>query len=507
MLECFRAHLKNKNLNEQGNEYNTAYETDARKLNEVAFSGLTSGLSWNKKDLCGMIGKGLYHYYQAIGILKEDVIYREDNNCEEKYETVVETSFYHKLFCEYFASLYISGVIASESVSGGKAILDKLDPEDLQHVFRFSCGLNIEAGRKIIKYLSQKETCRNLTILCILEQPGEFNTLLGIVQQLCSKPLEIHGDLSRSLQRAVVHLLQNASDCNIPISELSLNWSFEEILDGKIRLKSNVCLDPLRSLQTLKISMGNEDLSEGDVIEFIKFCQNSRNFKELWFISCKLPMRFDPETLKILTAGQTDVLWTSYARRLNSTTGGWVEIVKKETVAKMCSDVIYINGEDNPEFQQSAIDLVTRASSYKLPIYSMCLKQSFKSVVDGNIVLQSGLKISPLKSLEVLSISQAGARISEEQMYRLIEYVKRSTKFKECQFYFCYLPFAIYHKGGIFNMSSLKVKWYPFGYGKVLFRLKSKEGQWMKENEEILNKEEYEDLESDFLESYETQDT
>ncbi|XP_071821556.1 NLR family CARD domain-containing protein 4-like [Apostichopus japonicus] len=230
MIECFHSHLSNKSLAKSAMAYIIGYAVKYKELSKVAFEGLcgeNQQLSWRKDGLCTRLGQGFCQHYIAVGILVEEEVSAGTN--EQTSATDIQTRtdirFYHKLFCEWFASFRLVEVVAAtRDESELENVLDKVDPFNLQYLYRFTCGISSAVGTRIIEYLKSRKDGDKFAILCILEQTGKVDGIKDTVRDLCSKQVKIKYDDSKLLQRSTIQLLEIASrlDVSMFIIENSL---------------------------------------------------------------------------------------------------------------------------------------------------------------------------------------------------------------------------------------------------------------------------------------------
>ncbi|PIK40682.1 hypothetical protein BSL78_22479, partial [Apostichopus japonicus] len=282
MIKCFHDHQKNKTLDENTYPYMIRFETHYEELCQIAFEGLNKEqqqILWEKDVMCERLGQALYAHYVAIGILVEEAVFVATDG-----QMKIMVRFYHKLFCEWYASYVLIDVVSEAKTPAELSrALRYLDPFDLQYCYRFACGINGSAGSKIIDYLKSRKDGDKFAILCILEKSGGVNDIKETVRELCSKLVKVNREDSKLLQRSTVQLLQIASSHDIPISKLSLEWSFSGF-DGKdIRLESGLSLSSLSSVEKMSINAGikKHEFTEEEVIGLINYGIKSPRFKEL----------------------------------------------------------------------------------------------------------------------------------------------------------------------------------------------------------------------------------
>ncbi|PIK52002.1 putative NLR family CARD domain-containing protein 4 [Apostichopus japonicus] len=212
MIRCFYDHLKQKYYGKRSNEL-CLHETEHHELDKIAFEGLNkkNQQSWIKTRFRQRIGQELYDQYISIGILVEEDEVSDDSTGDNVLFTTM-VRFYHKLFCEWYAAHHLATLVKNAHKLSG--ILRFLDPFDLQYLFRFACGLDPNAGKKLINHLKSLPGGDKFAILCILEQTGDVNDIMDSVKELCSVSLdsETHSAL---LQRSTTQLLEIASKNNV----------------------------------------------------------------------------------------------------------------------------------------------------------------------------------------------------------------------------------------------------------------------------------------------------
>ncbi|XP_071821554.1 NLR family CARD domain-containing protein 4-like [Apostichopus japonicus] len=217
MIQCFHSHLSNKSMDKSAKAYNIEYAVKYKELSKVAFEGLcgeNKQLSWRKDGLCIRLGQGFCQHYIAVGILVEEEVsaVTNEHTSATDIQTRTDVRFYHQLFCEWFASFRLVEVVtATRGASELENVLDKVDPFNLQYLYRFTCGISSAVGKRIIEYLKSRGDGDKFAILCILEQTGEVDGIKDTVRDLCSKKVDIYNHDSKLLQRSTFQLLEIAS--------------------------------------------------------------------------------------------------------------------------------------------------------------------------------------------------------------------------------------------------------------------------------------------------------
>ncbi|WP_411026894.1 hypothetical protein, partial [Salmonella sp. s55044] len=75
-----------------------------------------------------------------------------------------------------------------------------------------------------------------------------------------------------------------------------------------------------------------------------------------------------------------------------------------QTITDLVAARIVITNEDSKLLQRSTVQIMVLASKKKIPISCLVLDQSFERVENGDIILQSGLVLTSLLSLEKMEI-------------------------------------------------------------------------------------------------------
>lgn len=291
-IRCFHSHMKNKMTDEN---VPITHATDRTKFYEVAFKSLTrekSKISWTKKELCNEIGSDLYSEYIKIGILVEEEVVPSfdgpDIFISDYNQPSVEVTFYHKLFCEWYAAHHVTENCNPASLND---LLVQLDPFDVQYVFRFSCGLNTYCANQIINYLKKVEGGSKFAILCFLEIPDTKEDMKETIRALCNEGLVIAGSDSLLLQQSTLQLLEIAPQIKARIGLVGLYGSFKstDMSRNVIILESNLEISHELPFEDLTISFTNKTPTDEDWENIIIFCSKCPQLKELWLLDCVPP--------------------------------------------------------------------------------------------------------------------------------------------------------------------------------------------------------------------------
>ncbi|PIK34040.1 hypothetical protein BSL78_29140 [Apostichopus japonicus] len=399
----------------------------------------------------------------------------------------IEVRFYHQLFCEWFASFHVVDILCTlEEPADVKPILGKMDPFDLQYVFRFACGLNSTAGKKIIEYLKKKKEGEDkFAILCILENSGNED-ILDTVKELCSALIIVNKDHSKLLQRSKIQLMQIASSHEIQISELRLQFSFSKAVNGDVVLQSGLCVPTLSTLLKLSVNANRAELTEKDVIGLLNYGVQCERFEELWFYLCKLPASINPQMIpETAKSRNIKVLWPDNTCELDLHSGKWKQAEDIETITELCSNAVSIDNESSQQSQKSTIALLKKASTHDIPIFRVTLLDCFHKIDEENITVYSGLSLPILKSIKMMLIqAEKGREMNKHEVNGILNYVQQSQRFKTLSIYYCLLPSTI-TSASLANLNARKVEvyWLPYGLDERFYFLNLQSGRWRLKND------------------------
>ncbi|XP_071853658.1 uncharacterized protein [Apostichopus japonicus] len=484
MIKCFHNHQKNKSLDENTYPYMIRFETHYEELCQIAFEGLNKEqqqILWERDVMCKRLGQALYAHYVAIGILVEESVFVATDG-----QMKIMVRFYHKLFCEWYASYILIDVVSEAKTPAELSrALRYLDPFDLQYLYRFACG---SVGSKIIDYLKSRKDGDKFAILCILEKSGGVDDIKETVRELCSKIVKIRREDSKLLQRSTVQLLQIASSHDISISHLNLVWSFSGFDGEDIRLESGISLSSLSSVEKISISEGRleQEFTEEEVIGLINYGIKSPIFKELWLHNCKLPSSIKPDIIPEESRSRNiKVISSKEARFLDLISGRWRKPDDIQTITVMCSDALVIHRDTSESVQRSVIELLVEASNHDIPIHCVNLGWSFCKIdEDGNIILSSGLSLPIITSIEYISIqTEEGREMNKHEVNGILNYVQHSQRFQELLLRGCVLPSSIPVGSSLSTLKSrgVNVFWFPdSAKDDEYYRLDLDSGRWEK---------------------------
>ncbi|XP_071831768.1 uncharacterized protein [Apostichopus japonicus] len=328
MIRCFYDHLKQKFKDNRSNKF-YIHEMEHHELDKIAFEGLNKKnqqLSWIKTGFRQRVGPEPYDQYISIGILvEEDEVSNDSIGNNVSFTTMVR--FYHKLFCEWYAAHHLVTLV--KNAHDLSDMLRFLDPFDLQYLFRFACGLDPDAGKKLINHLKRLSGGDTFAILCILEQTGDVNDIMDSVKELCSRTANIKRGDSALLQRSTTQLLEIASKHNIPISCVDLDDCSPRVDESGLNLilQSGLSLCIMRSLQKLEIYDRNRRLTNKEVAAILSYSSQCTSLKELRFQLYDLPVTIPVGSIPSSLKSRNVKVWNRIDlvtnRRLNLQTGQW----------------------------------------------------------------------------------------------------------------------------------------------------------------------------------------
>ncbi|KAJ8050510.1 NACHT, LRR and PYD domains-containing protein 14 [Holothuria leucospilota] len=217
VMACFYEHIQIR-AGRVGTTTKGASARKHHKLDKVAFESLQGKdqhLVWSRDRLVELIDEPLYNELVEIGILVEENVMRifdkPGTSAADLFQRRKNVSFYHKLFCEWYAAHYVAERVNGLETSSLQKFFANMDPFDLQYVYRIACGLNPVAADRIIQYLHSIEGGDKFAILCILEQTGQVDKIKGTIRQMCFEGVIISGYDSLLLQRSSMQLLEIAA--------------------------------------------------------------------------------------------------------------------------------------------------------------------------------------------------------------------------------------------------------------------------------------------------------
>ncbi|PIK41461.1 hypothetical protein BSL78_21690 [Apostichopus japonicus] len=159
-----------------------------------------------------------------------------------------------------------------------------------------------------------------------------------------------------------------------------------------------------------------------------------------------------------------------------------------DTIKKLASKVVHVNGDDSQLLQRSTLQVLEFASAKQITIACLHLTMAFKECDGYTILLQSGLSLRPLKTVEKIHIEtekegKEPRTISEIQLTNIFRFALRCQSVKELFFSECLLPLSPSQESINAEMESRKIKiyWREYGYSLNLYS-----GDWEVDNINII---------------------
>ncbi|XP_071850832.1 uncharacterized protein [Apostichopus japonicus] len=449
-IRCFYNHL-NRKQKLYDNRHNRFYlhEMEHHELDKIAFEGLNKAnqqLSWIKTEFCKRVGKELYDQYILIGILVEEDVVSDDSTGDNVLFTTM-VRFYHKLFCEWYAAHHLVTLV--KNAYDINETLRFLDPVDLQYLFRFACGLDPDAGKKLINHLKRLPGGDTFAILCILEQTGDVNDIMDSVKELCSRDVKIKKGDSALLQRSTAQLLEIASKNDISISCLNLEYSSIKFDGDTMMLQSGISLPILPTVEKVHIAGSNaETITEKDILNLFRYGIKCRRIKELVFGQLKLPISISPEAFtNIMNTRNIRVRWRPFDIdfHLDLQNGHW-EVDDIHVILNENFRTVSFN-ENNSIFQDtSTLQLLEVARNHHIPVSCLHLEYSPIKFEGDTIFLHSGIPLPIIPTVEKIHIAGSNTRygntgtLRESALLNLFHYGMKCGRVKKLMFDQLQLP-------------------------------------------------------------------
>ncbi|XP_071853003.1 uncharacterized protein [Apostichopus japonicus] len=225
-------------------------------------------------------------------------------------------------------------------------------------------------------------------------------------------------------------------------------------------------------------------MTETEVVDILMFVQQSHMLEELEFDGCLLPFTFSSESIPAdLQSRNIKVLWSNYGYSLDLQSGIWK--VNEDIVRKLCTKDIYIRGNHSEIQQRRTIQLLENASNYGIPISCLYLWMSFNKIDAGNVILQSGLRLScPVSVKKVVILTEKGREMTETEVADILMFVQLSRMLKKLEFDGYLLPLTFSSESIPAELLSRNIKVFWFNYG---YSLDLQSGIW-KVNEDAVRK-------------------
>lgn len=325
IITCFHSHMEQK-LQDENVEITSSYETQKKHydtiLARIAFDGISGSkqnIVWKMDELCQNFGHHFIDFCLRIGFFVRESMSVDNVDAEIR--------FYHKLFCEWYAARFIAEDPSKST--DVRNIFRKLDPTNLQFVYRFLCGLRPDLASDIIKYL--KEEYPDVAILCFFELSTDAKDFEKTLKKLCSSFITIKNEDSRLLQRAKVHLLESASNKEKTIGSVFLQDCFQRVdqTTCSIVLKSDLTLPTLKHFSNIEFIESGRTLTLEEFYGVLNFGMGCKGLKRIKFSYCVLPFHLDAKSLN--STSNFTVTWNSYDLiqcKLDFNTSSW-QLVRK----------------------------------------------------------------------------------------------------------------------------------------------------------------------------------
>ncbi|XP_071832238.1 uncharacterized protein [Apostichopus japonicus] len=499
MLTCFYNHMWRKKDTASSKKRNES-PADHTKLNKVVFNDLTGStqqIVWDKHEFKNKIGSKCYDELIEIGILLEDEVMEVNNtpgvSVHEHIRRREIVRFYHKLFAEWYAANYLADCAGSIFTFWLNTTFERVNPLDLQFVFRFACGLNTKASQRIIEYLRKIDDGQSFASLCFFEQMGSEEDIIDTAKQMCSDGMVIGCSDSRLLQRSNIQILDIASKGQIPVTYLQLKDSFRKIDGSNIILSSGLDLPCPLSVATMSIIRTSDDLenvrvrneehsfqneqesedvtvSQDTVTKLLQYGLKSRALKELTFEGHMLPLSFPPESIPDLQSKDIKISWKllNFEFRLDLQSGNW-KMDDIETIRKTILPTVSLENFISRKRETATILLLANGTYHNMGIPCLHFLGSFDTIYDKNIKLQSGLVVACPTSVKRVHLAATGNEssrchedraLTEEDVLAIFQYSLQSQTLAEIIFEDYLLPLKFDHDRIQEELKSRRIKVY-----------------------------------------------
>ncbi|PIK47799.1 hypothetical protein BSL78_15342 [Apostichopus japonicus] len=194
MVSSLHQHLKRKFKDENVEQVDLLIEREHKSLDKIAFesiSGTERKTCWKRSDIAiawRIFACSVSTCWHTTGRRVDRIPRQSWYQAHEHVEYITNVTFYHELFCEWYAAHHLADAVEklhSSSDEGVSDVLDIVDPSKHQYVFRFACGINLTAADVIIRYLSGLIGRSEIVIMCILERIGSVDKILDVMENLC----------------------------------------------------------------------------------------------------------------------------------------------------------------------------------------------------------------------------------------------------------------------------------------------------------------------------------
>ncbi|XP_071832984.1 uncharacterized protein [Apostichopus japonicus] len=290
-------------------------EESASLICERAFEGLvTDCRSWRVEELHDDPG--------YVGLIENGVLVEEEEEEEEvdlhgnEESTPMSVRFMKDRFQEWFGAKYLSGLAESEPELFAEK-LEQIDPNSLQHLLRFTCGLNPTTVRPILEKCLQQVEGKPLVdifCLCLHEHSGDKTPLMDLIKMICAEKFDFSLSHHGMLHQATASLFRYASDQQIEINRVTIRSRHIKETDNLV-LPSGVHLQPLPTARKIKLNNWPGKV----ILPWLKRCASLQTLK----IVNDTP--FPAEDLwEIFHDKQTKVVLVTYGMTFELAKGKWM---------------------------------------------------------------------------------------------------------------------------------------------------------------------------------------
>lgn len=334
MIHCFYSHMWKKD--EENGLVSRSTTANRSRLHKVAFDGIAGdkqNIVWDKEVFSRNVGRQCFEELVRIGILVQEKFLEVNDGCDVSLDDYIKerhsVRFHHKMFAEWYAAHYLADRASNLFSFRLNETFAKVNPLDLQFVFRFACGLKPSVTKRIVNYLRGIEGGESFAALCILEQTGGSHDILDTVRDMCSEAIQFRYGDNQLLQRSRIQLLSIAAKNKIPIPSVRLIDCFHSVdmKEESIYLSSGLELPRLDTLEELQVYFSYKKDLRCTAGEMLNYPARSVALKTLKFFHLTLlPQSFDSrEVLASLHRKHCKVQWLTNLDwlELNLQTGRW----------------------------------------------------------------------------------------------------------------------------------------------------------------------------------------
>ncbi|PIK36221.1 hypothetical protein BSL78_26949, partial [Apostichopus japonicus] len=328
-------------------------------------------------------------------------------------------------------------------------------------------------------------------ILCILEQTGDVNEIMDSVKELCSRDVKIQEGDSALLQRSTTQLLEIASNNDIPISCLHLEYSSIKFEGDTIILHSGIPLPKLPTLEKIHIVGSNAQygstrtLKDNDLLNLFRYGMKCGRVKELVFDQLQLPTSFSPEAFTdAMKTGNIQVCWRPFDIdfHLDLQKGHW-EVDDIQVIINKTSGTVSLSERNNILQDTSTLQLLVVARNHDIPISCLHVEYSSIKFENDTFKLSSGIPLPIFPTVKKIHIDGSHAQhgntgtLTDNDLLNLFYYGMKCGCVKELMFDQLRLPISFSPKAftDIMKTQNSQVRWRPFD---IYFRLDLETGHW-----------------------------